>query len=56
MKSSRVFLVASLVCLAVGLSQAVGDIMTGFALAMGGVFFILAFLTRLVAKAEATKS
>ncbi len=56
MKISVVFFVASVVCLAVGLSQMVGDVPTGFFLAMGGVFFILAFLTRLMAKAEATKS
>jgi hypothetical protein len=56
MKLSVVFFAASVVCLAVGVSQMASDIMTGFALAMGGVFFILAFLTRLLAKAEAAKS
>jgi hypothetical protein len=56
MKISRVFLVASLICLAVGLSQLAGEIFTGFGLAMGGVFFILAYITRVIAKAEATQS
>lgn len=56
MKSSRMFLVASLIFLAAGLSQMAGEIGTGFTLAMGGVLFILAFITRLLAKAEATKS
>jgi hypothetical protein len=56
MKSSRVFIVASLACLAVGLSQLAGEIGTGFGLAMGGVFFILAYITRAIAKAEVTQS
>ena len=56
MKISRVFFVASLVCIAVGLSQLAGEIFTGFGLAMGGVFFILAYITRLITRAEATQS
>jgi hypothetical protein len=56
MKLSRVFFVGSLAFLAVGVSQLAGEIGTGFCLAMGGVFFILAFITRVIAKAEATQS
>ena len=56
MKISRLFAVGSLICAVVGLSQLTGEIFTGFGLAMGGVFFILAFITRLIAKAEVTQS
>ena len=56
MKIARVFFVASLACLAVGLSQIAGEIATGFGLAMGGVFFILGYITRALYRAEAMQS
>jgi hypothetical protein len=56
MKMSRLFFVASLICIVVGLSQLAGEIFTGFGLAMGAVFFVLAYITRALARAEATQS
>jgi hypothetical protein len=56
MKISRVFLAASLICIVVGLSQLAGEIFTGFGLAIGAVLFILAYITRAIARAEATQS
>jgi hypothetical protein len=56
MKLSRVFFGASLACLAVGLSQLAGEIATGFGLAMGGVFFVLGYITRALFRAEAMQS
>jgi hypothetical protein len=56
MKLSRVFFVASVVCLTVGLSQLAGEIATGFGLAMGGVFFVLGYITRALFRAEAMQS
>ena len=42
--------------LAVGLSQLAGEIGTGFGLAMGGVLFILGYITRALYRAEAMQS
>ncbi len=56
MKLSRVFFAASVVCIVAALSQLAGEIFTGFGLAMGGVFFILGYITRALFRAEAMQS
>jgi hypothetical protein len=37
---------AAMVCLVVGLSQLAGEVLTGFGLALGAVFFGLSFIRR----------
>lgn len=53
MKLSIILAVASVIGLAVGLSDVGSPIFSGFCRAFGAIFFILAFITRLIEKAEA---
>jgi hypothetical protein len=56
MKASVILFVLCLLGWFVGLTGLGGEVATGFALAMGSVFFVLAYITRFIAKAEATQS
>jgi hypothetical protein len=56
MKLSRILFVFCLLGWLLGLTGVTGEMLTGFCLAMGSVFFVLAYITRAIAKAEATVS
>lgn len=52
-KLSNLLLIVCLIALALGFSDVGNAIFSGFSRAMGAVFFILAFITRIMEKAEA---
>lgn len=54
-KLSSILFIISLIGLATGLSDAGSNIFSGLSLAMGAVFFVLAFITRVIEKAEAAE-
>ena len=56
MKLSRILFVSCLLGWLLGLTGVTGEMLTGFFLAMGSVLFALAYITRVLAKAEATQS
>jgi hypothetical protein len=51
-KMSSILLVISLISLAIGLSGVGSNIFSGLSRAAGAVFFVLAFITRVIEKAE----
>ena len=55
-KLSRIFLVVCLVFAVVGFSDIGSSIFSGFCRAMGAVFFILTFITRVIEIAEAEEA
>jgi len=54
MKPSNILFIASVASMAWGLTDVGTPIYSGFARAIGSVFFILSFIARVVEKAEAT--
>ncbi len=52
-KMSSILFVISLISLAIGLSDAGSNIFSGLSRAMAAVFFVLAYITRVIEKAEA---
>jgi hypothetical protein len=54
-KLSNILLLVCLVAGALGFSDVGSNIFSGFCRAMGAVFFILAFITRVIEKAEAER-
>ena len=51
-KLSSILFIISLISLAIGLSDAGSNIFSGLSRAMGAVFFVLAYITRVIEKAE----
>ncbi len=49
---SSILFIISLISLAIGLSDVGSNIFSGLSRAMGAVFFVLAFITRVIEKAE----
>jgi hypothetical protein len=52
-KLSSILFIISLISLAIGLSDAGSNVFSGLSRAMGAVFFVLAYITRVIEKAEA---
>lgn len=50
----KILAVLALICLALGLGDIGNGMISGFCRALGAVFFILAFITNVVHKAETT--
>jgi hypothetical protein len=49
----KILAVLSITCLAIGMSDVGNNMVSGFCRAIGSVFFILAFITKVIQKAEA---
>jgi len=54
-KLSSILFIISVISLAIGLSDAGSNIFSGLSRAMGAVFFVLAFITRMIEKADAAE-
>jgi hypothetical protein len=50
----KILVVVCLTCLALGLGDIGNSMVSGLCRAMGAVFFILAFITKMIQKAEAS--